>query len=82
MSVAEMEQAEMCRRTMTVPRQAAIFRGTMYLALAALLALPGGVRAQGSISAMTAASPGALQALPQEQQESAQDSQDQQQDRS
>ena len=80
MSVVEMEQTEMCQRTPLVPRQAPIFRGTMFLALAALLALPGGVRARGTIGAMTAAFPGALQVPPQDQQESAQDSQDQQQD--
>jgi len=80
MSVVEMEQTEMCQRTPLVPRQAPIFRGTMLLALAALLALPGGVRAQGTITAMTAVFPGALQVPAQDQQESAQDNQDQQQD--
>jgi hypothetical protein len=80
MSVVEMEQTEVSRRMLLVRRQAPIFRDTMYLALAALLALPGGARARETTSVITAASPGALQAPPQDQQETAQDSQDQQQD--
>jgi len=80
MSVVEMEQAEMSRRTLPVRGQTPIFRGTMYLALAALLAIPGGARARGNSNARTAASASALQAAPQDQQESAQDSEDQQQD--
>jgi hypothetical protein len=80
MSVVEIEQAEMSRRTLPVRGQTPIFRGTMYLALAALLAIPGGARARGNSSASTAVPASALQAASQDQQESAQDNQDQQQD--
>jgi hypothetical protein len=80
MSGAKIGQAEVCYRTSAVRRVTPTFRGALYLALAALLALPGAARAGARISGNGASFPNSMRALQQEQEQSAQDSQDQQQD--
>jgi HEAT repeats len=80
MSAVEIGQAEVSDRTLAVRRVAPTFRRALYLALAALLALPGAVRAIARISVNGASSPSRIRTLQQGQEQSAQDSPDQDQD--
>ena len=81
MSVVEIGQTEMFRRTSPACRGTRILRSVTYLALAAVLALPSAARARASASAMGIGFPDAMQGAQQEQEESVQDKQDQEQEK-
>src|ERR1700731_852056 len=80
MSVVKSEQAEAPGRILFVRRHSPISCAATYVALAALIAIPGSTRARGTVRTIGTGSPSGFQAIQQDQEQTALDGQDQQQD--